>query len=108
MQMGNTERLTEDIRAERQGLPPRPTEELREREVSPHEPVPIVAEVEETQVTRATWRLGKLKAAGGELHEILGGRAGAAFIRDYCGGDPEVAYAAIAFVYFPITSKNVR
>jgi hypothetical protein len=112
MQMGNTERLTEDIRAERQGLPPRPTEELREREVSPHErflelPVPIVAEVEETQVTRATWRLGKLKAAGVELHEILGGRAGAAFIRDYCGGDPEVAYAAIAFVYFPTTSKNV-
>ena len=66
-----------------------------------------MAEDEVTQVTRATWRLGKLKAAEVELHEILAGRAGAAFIRDYCGGDPEVAYAAIAFVYFPITSKNV-
>ena len=66
-----------------------------------------MAEVEETQVTRATWRLGELKAAGVELHEILGGRAGAGFIRDYCGGDPEVAYAAIALAYFPITSKNV-
>ena len=66
-----------------------------------------MAEVGETQVTRATWRLRELKATGVELHEILGGRAGAAFIRDYCGGDPEVAYAAIAFVYFPITSKNV-
>ena len=49
MQMGNTVRLTEDIRAERQGLPLRPTEELRrERKVSPYErfflelPVPIV------------------------------------------------------------------
>ena len=47
MQMGNTVRLTEAIRAERQGLPPRPTEELREREVSPYErflelPGPIV------------------------------------------------------------------
>lgn len=64
-----------------------------------------MAEVEETQVTRATWRMGKLKAAGVELHEILGGRAGAALIRDYCGGDHEVAYAAIAFAYFPTTSK---
>src|ERR687890_2012302 len=108
MQMGNTERLTEDIRAERQGLPPRPTEELREREVSPHErflelPVPIVAEVEETQVTRATWRLGKLKAAGVELHEILGGRAGAALIRDYCGGDAHVGDAGKPLVCFPYT-----
>ena len=47
MQMGNTVRLTEDIRAERRWLPPRPTEELRAREVSPYErflelPVPIV------------------------------------------------------------------
>jgi hypothetical protein len=62
-----------------------------------------VTEVKETQVTRATRRLGELKATGVELHEILGGRAGAAFIRDYCGGDPEDAYAAIALAYFPIT-----
>jgi hypothetical protein len=47
MQMGNTVRLTEDIRAEQQRLSAIPTEELREREVSPYErflelPVPIV------------------------------------------------------------------
>ena len=62
-----------------------------------------MTEVKETQVTRATRRLGELTATGVELHEILGGRAGAAFIRDYCGGDPEDAYAAIALAYFPIT-----
>jgi hypothetical protein len=43
-----------------------------------------VSEVKELQeVTRATQRLGELKAMGVELHEILGGWAGAAFIRDY-------------------------
>jgi hypothetical protein len=51
-------------------------------------------------------RLGELKAAGVELHEILGGWAGEAFIRDYCDGDPEVAYAAIALVYFPMTHER--
>jgi hypothetical protein len=66
-----------------------------------------VSEVKELQeVTRATQRLGELKAMGVELHEILGGWAGAAFIRDYCEGDPEVAYASIACVYFPITQES--
>jgi len=36
----------------------------------------------------------------------LGGRTGAAFIRDYCEGDPEVAYAAIALVYYPRTHER--
>ena len=65
-----------------------------------------MSEVKELQeVTRATQRLGELKAMGVELHEILGGWAGAAFIRDYCEGDPEVAYASIACAYFPITQE---
>ena len=51
-------------------------------------------------------RLRELKAAGVELHEILGGQAGATFIRDDCDGDPEVAYAAVALVYFPRTHER--
>jgi hypothetical protein len=62
--------------------------------------------VENDRVTRAARRLGELKAAGVELHEILGGRAGEAFIRDDSEGDPEVAYAAIALVYFPTTHEK--
>jgi hypothetical protein len=62
--------------------------------------------VENGWVSRAAGRLGELKAAGVELHEILGGRAGAAFIRDYCDGDPQVAYAAIALVYYPTTYEK--
>ena len=58
------------------------------------------------QVTGAARRLRDLKAAGVELHEILGGRAGATFIRDDCDGDPEVAYAAVALVYFPIAQER--
>jgi hypothetical protein len=50
--------------------------------------------------------LSELKATGIELHEILAGRAGAAFMRDYCEGDPEVAYAAIALVYYPRTHER--
>jgi hypothetical protein len=57
--------------------------------------------VENGRVPRAVQRLRELKAAGVELHEILGGQVGVAFIRDDCGGDPEVAYAAIALVYYP-------
>jgi hypothetical protein len=60
---------------------------------------------DDDRVPRAARRLRELKAAGVELYEILGGQAGAAFIRDDCGGDPEVAYAAIALVYYP-TSKQ--
>jgi hypothetical protein len=62
--------------------------------------------VEDDRVPRAARHLRELKAAGIELHEILGGQAGAAFIRDYCNGDPEVAYAAIALVYFPTTHER--
>ena len=36
----------------------------------------------------------------------MGGQAGAAFIRDDCDGDPEVAYAAIALVYYPTTHEK--
>ena len=62
--------------------------------------------MENDWVTRAARRLRELKAAGVELHEILGGQAGAAFIRDHCDGDHEVAYEAIALVYYPTTQEN--
>jgi hypothetical protein len=62
--------------------------------------------VEEDRVTRAARQLRELKAAGVELHELLGNRVGAEFIRDHCGGDFEVAYAAIALVYCPTTHEK--
>ena len=62
--------------------------------------------VEDNQVTRAARQLRELKAAGVELHEILGGEAGASFLRDDCDRDPEVAYAAIALVYYPTTHEK--
>ena len=62
--------------------------------------------VEDNRVTRAARQLRELKAAGVELHEILGGRAGEACIRDECDGDPEVAYATIALVYYPTTHER--
>jgi hypothetical protein len=65
-----------------------------------------VLAVEDDRVTRAARRLCELKAAGVELHEILGGQAGAAFIRDDCDGDPEVAYEAIALVYYPTSHER--
>ncbi len=55
---------------------------------------------------RAARRLSELKAKGVELHEILGGQAGAAFVRDHCDGDHEVAYAAFALVYSPTFTKR--
>jgi hypothetical protein len=58
------------------------------------------------RVTEAARRLRGLKATGVELYEILGGRAGANFICDDCHGDPEVAYAAVALVYFPMAQKR--
>jgi hypothetical protein len=57
-------------------------------------------------VTRATQRLRELQARGVELYEILGGEAGATFIRDACEGDPGVTYVAIALVYFPSTHER--
>jgi hypothetical protein len=62
--------------------------------------------VENVRVLRAAGRLRELKAGGVELHEILGGLAGAAFIHDDCDGDPEVAYTAIALVYYPTTHEK--
>ena len=56
--------------------------------------------------TRATQWLRELQARGVELCEILGGEAGATFTRDACEGDPKVAYAAIALVYFPRTHER--
>ena len=57
------------------------------------------------RVARATRRLGELKITGVQLSELLGGAAGAAFIRDYCDGD-DVAYAAIALVHNPSAYKH--
>ena len=62
--------------------------------------------MEDDRVLRATQRLRELKAAGAELYEILGGQVGVAFIRDNCGGDSEVAYAAVAAVYYPTTDQR--
>ena len=58
------------------------------------------------RVTRATRRLGELKTAGVQLSELLGGEAGAVFLRDDCDGDPKVAYAAVARVYFSRTHER--
>jgi hypothetical protein len=62
--------------------------------------------VEKDPVTKAVQRLRELKAGGVELHEILGGQAGVAFIRDDCEGDPEVAYTAVALVHYPTTHER--
>ena len=56
---------------------------------------------EASQVKRAVQYLRELETSGVELHEILGGEAGTAFIRDGCEGTPEIAYAAFAFVHAP-------
>ena len=53
------------------------------------------------RVERAAERLRELEASGVYLAEILGGEAGAAFVRDDCDGDPEVAHAAFALVHSP-------
>ena len=51
------------------------------------------------RVKRAAERLRKLEASGIALPDILGGPAGAAFVRDDCEGDPALAYAALALVH---------
>ncbi len=53
------------------------------------------------RVKRAAERLRELEASGVELSEILGGPAGAAFVRDDCDGDPDLAHAAFALVHSP-------
>jgi hypothetical protein len=55
----------------------------------------------DAQVTRAAQRLRELEASGTTLPEILGGKAGIAFVRDYCDGDPAIATAAFALVHPP-------
>jgi hypothetical protein len=53
------------------------------------------------RVERAAERLRELKASGVEITEILSGPAGAAFVKDDCEGDPDLAGAAFALVYSP-------
>jgi hypothetical protein len=53
------------------------------------------------RVKRAAQRLRQLQASGVDLSEILGGEAGAAFVREDCEGDPDVAVAAFALVHSP-------
>jgi hypothetical protein len=52
-------------------------------------------------VKRATERLREIQASGVALFEVLGGEAGAAFVREDCGGDSDVAEVAFALVYSP-------
>jgi hypothetical protein len=65
----------------------------------------VVSNVEELEDGRdenvkiAAERLRELKASGVELSDILGGTAGAAFVRDYCEGDPDLAYAAFTLAH---------
>jgi hypothetical protein len=42
-----------------------------------------------------------MQASGVALSEILGGQAGAEFVREDCNGDEEVAAAAFALVHSP-------
>ena len=58
------------------------------------------------RITRAAQRLRDVKTTGVELDEILVSEAGAAFICDYCDGDDDVAYAAIALVHNPSAYKH--
>lgn len=53
------------------------------------------------RVIRAAQQLRELEISGITLPEILGGEAGAAFVRDYCGGDPDIASTAFALVHAP-------
>jgi len=58
-------------------------------------------DVDAERVERAARRLRELETSGVGAAEILGGEAGTAFIRDDCGGDPDVAAAAFALVHTP-------
>jgi hypothetical protein len=95
-------------------------EELRPEETDTYDGEKLVTYVKETdlrqrnpvvtitaRITRATQRLGELKAMGIQLSELLGGEAGRTFIRDDCDGNPEVAYAAIALAYYPRTYERI-
>ena len=54
-----------------------------------------------TQVAKAVRRLRELESSGVKIHEILGGEAGVAFVRDDCDGDLDIAYVAFALVHAP-------
>jgi hypothetical protein len=56
---------------------------------------------EDDRIKRAAKWLRELEASGVEPSEILGGEAGAQFVRDYCSGDPDLASAAFALVHSP-------
>jgi hypothetical protein len=61
---------------------------------------------DDSRVKRAIRYLHELETSGVELHEIFGGEAGVAFIRDGCEGDPEVAYAAFTLVHAPTSQGH--
>jgi hypothetical protein len=56
-------------------------------------------ELRPERVQRLARRLRELEASGVELHRILAGESGVAFIRDECGGDADIAAAAFTLVH---------
>jgi hypothetical protein len=58
------------------------------------------------RLARATRRLSELKAMGVKLSELLDGEAGASFIHDDCDGDVDLAYEALALVFYPTVHKR--
>jgi hypothetical protein len=56
-------------------------------------------ELSPERVQRLARRLRELEASGVELHRILAGESGVAFIRDECGGDADIAAAAFTLVH---------
>lgn len=64
----------------------------------------MIIDRESDQVLRAAERLRELEASGVGLPEILGGRAGASWVRDECSGDPSLALAALALVH-PLSAR---
>jgi hypothetical protein len=63
---------------------------------------------DEERVERAARGLRELEASGVGAVEILGVEAEVVFVRDYCGGDPDVAAAAFALVHSPSAYPPVR
>jgi hypothetical protein len=59
-----------------------------------------------TRVGKAVRRLRELESSGVEIHEILGGEAGVAFVRDDCDGNLDVAYVAFALLHAPTTRTS--
>ena len=76
-----------DKEARRLGNRGYPVNEYSSEELSPE------------RVQRLARRLRELEASGVELHRILAGESGVAFIRDECGGDADIAAAAFTLVH---------